>query len=256
MVDRRERRDLQDGKGKDRQSKCHVHHQRQGLGRDVEWETQRHMGFYDWPTEGSRQSGGSEKTGRDISLEFRLDLDLDVGGGLRLGARFGAEEIKVALNSNAAAESDLKRFETGVTCLNSSAILAVLNPCVVHLQLPLGGDDIIGAVTFVKEITEDTKFPIITGIINQGRFWEDAFQTEFIGEEPNQATARGDYGVLVKREAHPDHGKDFVFLQRKCDERFSWYVERVAGDTVLEIGSRIDFQGHAGMIVHHVFKSQ
>src|SRR2546427_8730709 len=116
MVDRRERRDLQDGKGKNRQSKCHVHQQRQGLGRHVEWETQGHMGFYDWPTEGSRQSGGSEKARRDLSLEFRFDLELDIGGRLCLGARFGAEEIKVALNSNAAAENDLKRFETGVTC--------------------------------------------------------------------------------------------------------------------------------------------
>src|SRR5439155_4495426 len=171
-------------------------------------------------------------------------------------ARFSPEEIKVALDRVAAAERDLKRFEARITHLCASTNLAVLNPCVMDLQLPLGSYDIIGAVTFVKEITEDTEFPIITGIVNQGRFWKHAFKAEFIGEQPNQATARGDYRVLVNREAHSDDGKDFVFLQRKCDERFSWYVERVAGDTVLEIGSRIDLQGHSGMIVHHIFQSQ
>jgi len=117
MVDRRERRDLQDGKGKDRQSKCHVHHQRRGLGRDVERETQGHVGLYDWPLESSRQSGGSEKTGRDLSLEFRLDLNLDERGRPRFRARFSAKEIKVAPDSNAAAGRDLKRLEAGVTHL-------------------------------------------------------------------------------------------------------------------------------------------
>src|SRR6266498_419298 len=69
MVDRRERRDLQDGKGKDRQSKCHVHYQRRGLGRDVERETQRHVGLCDWPAESPRQPSGGEKTRRDLPLE-------------------------------------------------------------------------------------------------------------------------------------------------------------------------------------------
>jgi len=116
-VDRRERRDLQDGQGKDRQSERYLHHQRQGLGRHVERETQRDVGLYDWPPESPRQSSSREKTGRDLSLEFRFDLNLDKGGRPRFGGGFGPKEIKVAPDSNAAAGRDLKRLEAGVTHL-------------------------------------------------------------------------------------------------------------------------------------------
>src|SRR5205809_1519194 len=148
MVDRRERRHLQDGKRKNRQSKCHVHHQRRGLGRHVQWETQRHMGLYDWQAESPRQSGSSEKARRNISLEFRRDLKLDERGGVRFGACFGPKEIKVALDSNPATEGDLKWLEPRIRRLYPSLILAVLNDGVMHLQLPLGSYDIIGSVAF------------------------------------------------------------------------------------------------------------
>src|SRR6266567_3959429 len=255
MVDRRERRDLQDGKGKDRQSKCHVHHQRRGLGRDVDWETQRHVGLYDWPAESPRQPSGGEKTRRDLPLKFRLDLELDEGCRPRSGARFSPEEIKVPLDRTAAAERDLKRLEAGVAHLYSGTILAVLNPCVMHLQLPLGSYDIIGTVTFVKKITKYADFPVVSRVINQGRFWEDAFETEPVREKPDDTTAGGDYRILIDREAHADHGKDFVFHERKRDEGLGRYVER-AGDIVLEIGPRIDLDTRAGMIMHYIFKSQ
>src|SRR6266496_636367 len=212
MVDRRERRHLQDGKGKDRQPKRHVHHQRQRLGRHVQWETQGPMGLYDRQAESSRQPGGSEKARRNLSLEFRCDLELDERGRVCLGACFGAEKVKVALNRDATAEYDLKRLETRIAHLHPSTILAVLNPCVVHLQLPLGSYDIIGTETFVNQISKDAKFPIITRIINEGGFWEHAFETKFVGEEPDDTTAGSDYRILVKSEAHSDHGKDFVFL--------------------------------------------
>src|SRR6266487_5315339 len=152
MVDRRERRDLQDGKRKDRESERHIHHQRRGLGRHVERETQRHMGLYDWQAESPRQSGSSENARRNISLEFRRDLELDERGRVRLGACFGPKEIKVPPDSDAAAERDLKRLQARIARLYPSTILAVLNPRVVHLQLPLGGYDIIGAETFVNQI--------------------------------------------------------------------------------------------------------
>src|SRR5207249_7325599 len=160
MVDRRERRHLQDGKGKNRESERHIHHQRRGLGRHVQRETQRHMGLYDWQAESPRQSGGGEKARRNISLEFRRDLKLDERGRVCLGACFSPEEIKVAPDRDAAAKRDLKRLEARVARLYPSLILAVLNDCVMHLQLSLGGYDIIGAVTLVKQISEDTKFPI------------------------------------------------------------------------------------------------
>src|SRR5947209_14376890 len=178
MVDRRERRNLQDGQGKDRQPERHLHYQRQGLGRDVEWAAQGHMGLYDWPAEGSRQSGGSEKARRNISLEFRRDLELHERGRPCFGACFSPKEIKVAPDRDAAAERDLKRLQARIGHLRPSLILAVLNPRVMHLQLPLGRYDIVGAETFVIQISEDAKFPIITGIINQRRLREDAFKTK------------------------------------------------------------------------------
>src|SRR5207247_1564532 len=159
-----------------------------------------------------REARRREKTERDLSLKSRVDLNLDVGGRPRFGARLGAEEIEVALDGTAAAELEYKGLKAGIACLNSYAILAVLNPRVVYLQLSLGSYDVIGAETFVKQISEDAKFPIIPGIINQSRFWKDAFQTQVVGEKPDDTTAGSNYRRLVKREAHSDHGKNFVFL--------------------------------------------
>src|SRR5438876_6346635 len=196
MVDRRERRDLQDGKRKDRQSERHIHHQRRGLGRHVERETQGHMGVYDWPFESSRQPGNREKTRRNISLEFRRDLELDERRRVRFSACFGPEEIKVALDGDAASERNIKRLEARIGRLYPSTILAVLNPRVVHLQLPLGSYDVIGAETLVNQISEDAKFPIIIGIINQGGLRKHTFQTEMVCEEPDDTTAGSDYRIL------------------------------------------------------------
>src|SRR5438034_3339486 len=172
-----------------------MYHKRQRLGRNVEREPQGHMGVYDWPFESSRQSGGGEKTRRNISLEVRLDLELDERGRVRFGACFGAEEIKVALDGDSASKRNIKRLEARIGRLYPSTILAVLNPRVVHLQLPLGSYDVIGAETLVNQISEDAKFPIITGIINQRRFWKNAFQTQVVIEEPDDTTAGGDYRI-------------------------------------------------------------
>src|SRR2546425_12836692 len=170
------------------------------------------MGLYDWPPESSRQSSSSAKARRDLPLKFRLDLDLDERRRPRSRARFSAKEIKVALDRDAASKRDVKRLEARIGRLHASTILAVLNPCVVHLQLPLGGYYIVGAETLVNQISEDAKFPIITGIINQRRLWKDAFQTQVVGEKPDDTTAGRNYRILIKREAHSDHRKHFVFL--------------------------------------------
>src|SRR4029077_13296930 len=100
------------------------------------------MGVFYRPLEDSRQPECSEKTRRNFPLEFRLDINLGVGGRPRFGARFGAEEIKVAPDGIATAERDFKGLKAGVPCLNTYAVLAVLNPCVMHLQFPLGSYDI------------------------------------------------------------------------------------------------------------------
>src|SRR6266496_823 len=256
MVDRREQRDLQDGKGKDRQSKCHVHHQRRGLGRDVEREIQRHMGLYDWPPESSRQSGSGEKTRRDLPLKSSLDLELDERCRPRFGARFGPEEIEVAPNRATAAERDLKRLKAGVAYLYSGTILAVLNPCVMHLQLPFWRYDILGAETFVIQISKEPKFPIVTWVVNQGRFWEDAFEAQMVVEEPDDTAAGGDYRIRIDRATDADYGEDFVFLKRKGDPRFPRNVECIPLGITLEVGPRIDLDTRAGMIMYHVFNSQ
>src|SRR6266567_1146107 len=165
------------------------------------------------------------KAGGNLSLEFRLDLELHKGCRPRSCARFSPEEIEVAPDGAAAAQCDLKRLEAGVAHLYSGTILAVLNPCVMHLQFPLRSYDIVGTVTFVKKITKYADFPVVSRVINQGRCREDAFGTELVREKPDDTTAGGDYRILIDREAHADHGKDFVFHERKRDERLGRYIE-------------------------------
>src|SRR5437588_11440147 len=178
------------------------------------------MGLFHRPIESSRPAIDGAKARRNLPLEFRFHLEFDERRRPCFGACFGPKEIKVAPDRAAAAERDLKRLEARIGHLYSGTILAVLNPCVMHLQLPLGGYDIIGAETFVKEIAKDTEFPIVARIINQGRFWEDAFQTELVGEKPDQSAAGGDYRILIDRATHADDAEDFIFLERETDEHF------------------------------------
>src|SRR5207248_179564 len=124
MVDRRERRNVQDGEGKDRQPERYFHYQRQGLGRDVEWAAQGHLGVYDWPAESPRQSGNSEKARRNISLKLRFDLELDEGGRVCLGARFSPKEIKVAPDRDTASEGDIKRLKARIGRLYPRLVFA------------------------------------------------------------------------------------------------------------------------------------
>src|SRR5947209_17990772 len=84
------------------------------------------MGLFHRAIENSRQPERGQKTRRDLSLKSRLDLNLDVGSRPRFGARFGAEEIKVALDGTAGAELDVKGLKAGILCQNSYAVLAVL----------------------------------------------------------------------------------------------------------------------------------
>src|SRR5207248_1966928 len=90
-----------------------------------------------------------------------------------------------------------------------------------------------------RNISLDTKFPIVTGIINQGRFREDAFQTQVVGEQPDQATAWGDYWIRIERATDAEHAKDFIFLERESEKGFPGYIEIVAMDVILEIDTRI-----------------
>src|SRR5438876_248417 len=214
------------------------------------------MGLYDWQAKSPRPAIGRSKARRNFSLEFRYDLELDERGRSGSGARFGPEEIKVAPDRDAAAERDLKRLQARIGHLYPSLILAVLDPCVVHLQLPFWRYDILGAETFVIQISKEPKFPIVTGIINQSRFWKDAFQTKVVVEEPDDTAAGGDYRTRIDRATDADHCEDFVFLKRKGDPRFPRNVECIPLGITLEVGPRIDLDTRAGMIMYHVFNSQ
>src|SRR5438477_10109394 len=150
MVDRRERWNIQNGKRKSPQSKRHIRGQGQGLGRCFKRAARRYLGIYDRPAKNSWRSGTGEKARPNLSLEFRFDLEPDEGCRPRSGARFSPKEIKVAPDRDAASKRDVKRLEARIGRLHASLILAVLNPCVVHLQLPLGRYDIVGSETFVK----------------------------------------------------------------------------------------------------------
>src|SRR5438876_5350089 len=214
------------------------------------------MGLYDWQAKSPRPAIGRSKARRNFSLEFRYDLELDERGRSGSGARFGPEEIKVAPDRDAAAERDLKRLQARIGRLHSSLILAVLDPCVVHLQLPFWRYDILGAETCVIQISKEPKFPIITGIINQGRFWEDAFEAQMVVEEPDDTAAGGDYRIRIDRATNADYGEDFVFLKRKGDPGFPRNVECIPLGITLEVGPRIDLDTRASVIVHHVLQRQ
>src|SRR5438128_12504598 len=108
------------------------------------------MGLYDRPPESSRPAISRAKARRNLPLKFRFDLDLDKGGRPRFGTRFSPKEIEVAFDRAADAERALNRLEARVTHLCADTVLAVLNPCVVYLQLPFWRYDILSAIIFVK----------------------------------------------------------------------------------------------------------
>src|ERR1700745_3086633 len=125
MVDRRKRRQIQNGKGKDRQSKCDLRGYRQGLGCRVQPSTWRYVGLPLWQTQDSRRPGIGEKPRGNIPLKLRRELDVRERGRPGLGGCFGTEEIKVAPDRDAASELDLKRLQPRVFHLYPSTILTV-----------------------------------------------------------------------------------------------------------------------------------
>src|SRR5438128_2361723 len=147
------------------------------------------MGLPDWALESARSPISREKARPNFPLKFRLNLKLGVGRRIQFRAHTGPEEIEVALKGVAAADRNLKRLETRVTYLYPSSLFAVLNDRVVQLQFFQRRDDVIRAVTFVKDVAQQTEFPIFTRIVNQGRFREHALETALIRKKPNEAAA-------------------------------------------------------------------
>jgi hypothetical protein len=131
MVDRCERWEVQDGERKDLRSKCHFCGQGQGLGRRYKREIRWHLGVYDQPTKKYVAITGSRENWAKFPLEFRLHGDSDVGSRIDSLLLTGPEKIELACDRDACARNDPKRFETGISHLRTSAVLAVLNNRVV-----------------------------------------------------------------------------------------------------------------------------
>src|SRR5438046_7979251 len=102
----------------------------------------------------------------------------------------------------------------------------------------------------------NAKLPVVARVVNQGRLWKHALQTEFVGEQPDQSAAGRDDWTLIDATADADHSENLVLLERESYEHFPGNVDRVAGDITLKIRARIDLDSRAGVIVHHIFQSQ
>src|SRR5262249_756477 len=85
---------------------------------------------------------GRLKVRGHLPLKFRLDLELYKGSRPRFRARFSPKEIEVPPDRAAGTKADFERLETGILALYTNAVFAVLNPGILHLQLPLGGYDV------------------------------------------------------------------------------------------------------------------
>src|SRR5439155_10750003 len=131
--------------------------------------------------------------------------------------------------------------------------LAILDDRVVNLKLARWRDHVIGAVTFEKEIAGETKFPVVIRIVDKRGFGEDSFESEMIGEKPDQAAARRHDRIRINCAAGANHGKDLVFFKWERDPNLPRDIERVAIGVILKIDARIEFNSSAGMIMDDVF---
>src|SRR6266404_7981956 len=140
------------------------------------------MGIHDRPLESARQSIDCAKARRNCPLDLRLDGKPHIRRGLGLRARFRAEEIEIAFDCAADIESDVERLEVRIGGLYSGAFLTVLDDRVMDLEFSSRRDHVVGAVSFKKEIGAESKFPVLTRIVNQRRFGKHAFEAEVIAE--------------------------------------------------------------------------
>src|SRR5262249_4762864 len=138
------------------------------------------MGLYDRPAKGSRRSGSSEKTRRNVSLEFRFGRNPDVRRGIGFLRLINAEEIEISLECTARACADFEGFETGITYLQTSTILTVLNDSVVDLEFPLCCMHLVGPSSKKVKFSQRPYIPVVIWLVHQRRFWKDRLQTPLI----------------------------------------------------------------------------
>src|SRR4030095_844030 len=95
------------------------------------------MGLSCWPAKGPRRSGSSQKARRNLPLEFCFRGYSQIRRRISPLGLISAEKIEIALDGGACAHDDFERLKAGVTDLQTSAILAILNQRVVQLQFSL-----------------------------------------------------------------------------------------------------------------------
>src|SRR5215475_2481032 len=104
------------------------------------------MGISYRPPKGSRRSGSSQKTRRNVPLEFYFRGNSDVRSRIRPLGLICSEEIKIPFDCNPSTRNQFEVFDAGITYLHPRAVLTVLNNGVVQIQFLFGvGDDIVGA---------------------------------------------------------------------------------------------------------------
>src|SRR5205814_10283237 len=96
------------------------------------------------------------------SLEFRVDAQLDIRRRISFLADVSAEEIEITQKSTTADRGNLEVLDPGIARLQTDPIFVVLHDGVVQLQFVQRRKDVVGPVTFVIQITDDSKLPIVS----------------------------------------------------------------------------------------------
>ena len=119
----------------------------------------------------------------------------------------------MSLGRDACPCNNLERFETEITNLHASAILAVLNDGVVQLQFMLGWrNDIISAKAGVVKLAYDPQIPVVVRLVNQRRPGKNTLQAQFVAENPDDTATGCDRRILKQPPAQTEKAKDLVFL--------------------------------------------
>ncbi len=111
MVDRGKQWHVQDGNGKNPESKCHFHCLRPRLGRYLQRSAQWLVGIPHRPVKGSRRPENGQTTRRNFPLEVRFSRNSHIRrwvGFLRL---MRAEEIEISLDRGACTGADFEGFK-------------------------------------------------------------------------------------------------------------------------------------------------
>ena len=125
----------------------------------------------------------------------------------------GAKEIKMPFYCNPCTRNQFEVFNAGITYLHAGAVLAVLYNCIVQIQFVLCmRDDVVSPKAGEVKLAENSKLPIVIGLINQRRLGKNGLEAELVAKHPDNTTTRSDGRVLIKSPAQSNDCKNLVFL--------------------------------------------